>query len=106
MAIAPLLILWIIFSWYIAKKNYIESVVLEDKFMIKFMNKEYQIDFSDIEYIIEFSDYTNPLKEKRDELKVSDKLNINKKVLSIENKAFSKWILSQDRGFIIKKNYL
>ena len=100
------LVIWLSIFSYLAKKNCVVFVVLENKFLIKSMKKEYEIDFKDVDYIVEFSNYTNFLKEKRYELKISSKINIDDRLLQIENRVFSKWILKQTHNFIIKRQMI
>ena len=100
------LVIWLSISCYLAKKNCVVFVVLKNKFLIKSMKKEYEIYFKDVDYIVEYSNHTNFLKEKRYELKISSKINIDDRVLQIENKVFSKWILKQTHNFVIKRQMI
>ena len=60
----PLMLLWIGFSIFMIKRNYIEYTIQEEKFTIRYMGKKVEIEFNEIEYIIQYSNYTNLLKEK------------------------------------------
>ena len=60
----PLMLLWIGFSIFMIKRNYIEYTIQEEKFTIRYMGKKVEIKFNEIEYIIQYSNYTNLLKEK------------------------------------------
>lgn len=101
----PLLILWILFSIYLVKRNYIVYIIHDDKFIIHYMSKEYEINFDEIVYILEISNYTNTLQEKQYKLSLNDKLNIDDKLLKIVNKTFTKWIKSNyDKFRILKQN--
>ncbi len=96
---------WILVLYYLIKFNYTVYEIKEDKFIIKNMNKEYEINFEEIENIIEFKTYTNPIRIKRYEIVLSDTLNIKKRLLEIENQAFSKWISKNSEKFSIRKQY-
>ena len=99
----PAVLIWIIMSFYFARKNYVEFVILKNKFAIRCAGKKYDVDFADIDYIIESSSYTNFFREKRYLLKVRDNVNIDSKTFKIENKVFSKWISEHRDTFLIKK---
>ena len=99
----PLVFLWIGFSILIIKRNYVEYTIQEEKFVIRYMNKIYEISFGDIGYIIQFSNYTNPFKEKRYELKLKNRVDVHEKLLKIENKTFTKWIINNINTFKIMK---
>ena len=99
----PLMLLWIGFSIFITKRNYIEYTIQEEKFIIRYMKKMYEIGFSEIEYIVQSSDYTNSLKGKRYKLKLKNRVDVHEKLLEIENKSFTKWILKNTDSFQIKK---
>lgn len=99
----PLLLLWIGFSIFIIRRNYIEYTIQEEKFIIRYMKKIFEIRFSEIEYIIQSSNYTNSFKEKRYELKLKNRVDVYEKLLKIENKSFTKWILKNIDSFKIKK---
>ena len=60
----PLMLLWIGFSIFMIKRNYIEYTIQEEKFTIRYMGKKIEIKFNEIEYVIQYSNYTNFLKEK------------------------------------------
>ena len=60
----PLMLLWIGFSIFMIKRNYIEYTIQEEKFTIRYMGKKVEIKFNEIEYVIQYSNYTNLLKEK------------------------------------------
>ena len=99
----PAVLIWIIMSFYFARKNYVEFVILKNKFAIRCAGKKYDVDFADIDYIIETSSYTNFFREKRYLLKIRDNVNIDNKTFKIENKVFSKWISEHRDIFLIKK---
>ena len=99
----PLVFLWIGFSILIIKRNYVEYTIQEEKFVIRYMNKIYEISFGDIGYIIQFSNYKNPFKEKRYELKLKNRVDVHEKLLKIENKTFTKWIINNINTFKIMK---
>ena len=99
----PVLLIWIIISFYLARRNYVEFVISENKFVIRYTGKKYEVDFADIDCIIESSSYTNFFRKKRYLLKVRDNMNIDNRTLKIENKVFSKWISEHNDSFLIKK---
>lgn len=99
-----LLGLWILFSICWAKNNYIEYFIQDDKFVIRHMRREIEVRFDDIHYIIEFSNCSNPIKEKRYEIKLINASPVSNKLLKIENRAFTKWIENQKDRFIIEKH--
>ena len=99
----PLMLLWIGLSIFMIKRNYIEYTIQEEKFTIRYMGKKVEIKFNEIEYVIQYSNYTNLLKEKKYELKLKNRQDVHKKLLKIENKSFTKWILKNIDNFKIKK---
>ena len=99
----PLMLLWIGFSIFMIKRNYIEYTIQEEKFTIRYMGKKVEIKFNEIEYVIQYSNYTNLLKEKKYELKLKNRQDVHEKLLKIENKSFTKWILKNIDNFKIKK---
>lgn len=99
----PLMLLWIGFSVFMIKRNYIEYTIQEEKFTIRYMGKKVEIKFNEIEYVIQYSNYTNLLKEKKYELKLKNRQDVHEKLLKIENKTFTKWILKNIDKFIIMK---
>lgn len=99
----PLMILWIGLSIFMIKRNYIEYTIQEEKFTIRYMGKKVEIKFNEIEYVIQYSNYTNLLKEKKYELKLKNRQDVHEKLLKIENKSFTKWILKNIDNFKIKK---
>ena len=60
----PLMLLWIGFSIFMIRRNYIEYTIQEEKFTIRYMGKKVEIKFTEIEYVIQYSNYTNLLQEK------------------------------------------
>lgn len=99
----PLMLLWIGLSIFMIKRNYIEYTIQEEKFTIRYMGKKVEIKFNEIEYVIQYSNYTNLLKEKKYELKLKNRQDVHEKLLKIENKSFTKWILKNIDNFKIKK---
>lgn len=99
----PLMILWIGLSIFMIKRNYIEYTIQEEKFTIRYMGKKVEIKFNEIEYVIQYSNYTNLLKGKKYELKLKNRQDVHEKLLKIENKSFTKWILKNIDNFKIKK---
>jgi len=99
----PLMILWIGFSFFIIKRNYVEYTIQDEKIIIRYMGKIFEIKFNEIEYILQFSNHTNLLKEKRYELRLKNRFDVQEKLLKIENKSFTKWILKNLDNFKIKK---
>ena len=99
----PLMLLWIGLSIFMIKRNYIEYTIQEEKFTIRYMGKKVEIKFNEIEYVIQYSNYTNLLKEKKYELKLKNRQDVHEKLLKIENKSFTKWILKNVDNFKIKK---
>ena len=97
------MLLWIGFSIFMIKRNYIEYTIQEEKFTIRYMGKKVEIKFNEIEYVIQYSNYTNLLKEKKYELKLKNRQDVHEKLLKIENKSFTKWILKNIDNFKIKK---
>ena len=47
----PAVLIWIIMSFYFARKNYVEFVILKNKFAIRCAGKKYDVDFADIDYM-------------------------------------------------------
>lgn len=101
--LVPALILWIVFTIYLIRINYVEYIIHGEKIIIKYMKKNFEINFDEIDYIVQRSNYTNIFKAKKYELKLNNKLNVPDKLLKIENKTFTKWILKQSYRFKIKK---
>lgn len=99
----PLLILWIGFSVFVIKRNYVLYMIQDEKIIIQSFKKNFEIQLNEIEYIVEFSDYTKSLKEKKYKLILSEKLKVPEKFLEIENRTFTKWILKNEDRFKIKK---
>ena len=99
----PLMLLWIGLSIFMIKRNYIEYTIQEEKFTIRYMGKKVEIKFNEIEYVIQYSNYTNLLKGKKYELKLKNRQDVHEKLLKIENKSFTKWILKNIDNFKIKK---
>ena len=99
----PLMLLWIGFSIFMIKRNYIEYTTQEEKFTIRYMGKKVEIKFNEIEYVIQYSNYTNMLREKKYELILKNRQDVHEKLLKIENKSFTKWILKNIDNFKIKK---
>ena len=99
----PLMLLWIGLSIFMIKRNYIEYTIQEEKFTIRYMGKKFEIKFNEIEYVIQYSNYTNLLKGKKYELKLKNRQDVHEKLLKIENKSFTKWILKNIDNFKIKK---
>ena len=97
----PLMLLWIGFSIFIIKKNYIEYTIQEEQFTIRYMGGKVEIKFNEIEYVIQYSNYTTLLKKY--ELKLKNRQDVPEKLLKIENKSFTKWILKNIDNFKIKK---
>ena len=99
----PLMLLWIGFSIFMMKRNYIEYTIQEEMFIIRYMGKKVEIKFNEIEYVIQYSNFTNLLKEKKYEFKLKNRQDVHEKLLKIENKSFTKWILKNIDKFKIKK---
>ena len=88
---------------FMMKRNYIEYTIQEEMFIIRYMGKKVEIKFNEIEYVIQYSNYTNLLREKQYELKLKNRQDVHEKLLKIENKSFTKWILKNIDKFKIKK---
>ena len=99
-----LLVLWVLFSAYWARSSYIEYLIQDDKFIIRHMGRKIEVHFNDINYIIEFSSCTNPIKEKRYEIRLNNNLGVSDKLFKIENRSFTRWIGNQKDRFIIEKH--
>ena len=98
----PLLILWIVFSLFLIKINYIEYVVKDKIITIKSIKKTISIKFSDIDYIIQVNHGLNMLRRRKYKL-IVNKFYINEKLLEIESEKFSKWLLKNTKEFKILK---
>ena len=61
----PLLVLWIIFSVFILRRNYIEYIIQGEKIVIRTLKVKFEINLNEIKYIVELTNYTNLLREKR-----------------------------------------
>lgn len=101
-----LLFFWIFIAFFLVRNNYVAYEITDDKFLVRYMKYYYEIKFNDIEYIVQYSNYNNLMQESRYELIVNSKININPKVLKIENRVFSKWLSNNSKNFIIKKQYI
>ena len=97
------LILWMIFSVYLAQINHIEYEIHNDGFIVKHMRKTTKIKYKDIDCIFEYSSYTNSIRIKKYIIKLMDGCNVPDKFLKIENKAFSEWIDKEKSRFNIKR---
>lgn len=103
----PLLILWVGFSLFLLKRNYIVYIIQDEKIIIKSYKTNFEIKFNEIMRIVELTNYTNPLKEKRYLLILNENINIQERFLKVENKTFTKWVSKNKKKFkIIKKNCL
>lgn len=103
----PLLILWIAFSFFMIKRNYIVYAIKDTKFIIKYFKTTFEISFNEINYIIQVSNYINLLAEKKYEIVLRGNINVPKRLLKIENNFFTKWLLKNQNKFkIIKKTIL
>ena len=67
------------------------------------MVKKVERKLNEIKYVIQYSNYTNLLKGKKYELKLKNREDVHEKLLKIENKSFTKWILKNIDNFKIKK---
>ena len=99
----PLLVLWIIFSVFILRRNYIEYIIQGEKIVIRSLKVKFEINFNEIMYIVELTNYTNLLREKRYLLILNENIKIKERFLQIENKTFTKWVLQNEEKFHIYK---
>lgn len=103
----PLIFLWIAFSIFIIKRNYVEYTVQDEKIIIRYMRKIIEIKFNEIEYIVQYSSITNLLKEKKYEIRLKNRIDVHERLLEIENNSFNKWVLKNADNFkIIKRNFI
>jgi len=106
MILIPLSAIWILFSYYLVKKNLIVYVIKDENFLINYMRKKYEVGFEEINCIIEYSNYTNPFKGKKYKLELKSSLNVFDRILIIENEKFTKWLSKQsDRFKIVKQMF-
>ena len=99
----PGLLFWLLVSYFLCRKNYVVITILQNKFIIQCMGKNDEIDFKDIDCIIEFSSETNTFRTKRYEIRMRCNRDSHPKVLEIENKEFSTWLLMHQKQFVIHK---
>ena len=99
--IGVLLFIWIFVAIRIAKISYVQYIITDKKFIVKYMGKTQEISFAEISQITE-SVYPNMFGRKEYKIKLLGTLTVNNRILEIQSSFFERWLNEHRDLFNIK----
>ena len=99
--IGVLLLIWIFVAIRIAKISYVQYIITDKKFIVKYMGKTQEISFAEISQITE-SVYPNMFGRKEYKIKLLGTLTVNNRILEIQSRIFERWLNEHRDLFNIK----
>ena len=99
--IGVLLLIWIFVAIRIAKISYVQYIIEDKKFIVKYMGKTQEISFAEISQITEIV-HPNMFCRKEYKIKLLETLTVNNRILEIQSGFFERWLNEHRDLFNIK----